>query len=515
MAAAVALVPIGYLFLRTAQGGFGPWLDAVVSPRVGALAATSLALTAVVTALCLVIGVGAAWLVTRTDTPGRGLLAVLLALPLAVPSYVAAFTWVSVSDLLPGVEAGRFEGFWAAVTVMTLYTYPYVYLPVAAALSRIDPGQEDVARSLGRGPAATLFTVTLAQVRPAIAGGALLVALYVLSDFGAVAILRLDTFTRAIFTALEVGFNRQLALTLATVLVLLTVLVLWGESRTRRADDGVRSGRTVRRVSVHRLGRSRWVGTGLLAVVTGAALGVPAVSLVRWMGEGTSLSAVRDRWLDAVSGSVVLAGPGAALTLALALPIGILAARHPGRVSRIAERAAFLAHGLPGVVVGLSLVFLGVSLVPALYQTTWMVAFAYATLFLPLAVTSVAGAVAQSSPALEEAARSLGSSGAEVLRRVTLPLALPGVGAGVALVALTAMKELPATLLLRPTGMDTLATRLWNATSVGRYAEAAPYALTLVLLAAVPTWVVVHRRGIVAAVRGRSSAPSTPNEVSE
>ncbi|NEK47347.1 iron ABC transporter permease, partial [Rhizobium leguminosarum] len=163
-------------------------------------------------------------------------------------------------------------------------------------------------------------------------------------------------------------------------LVLLTVLVLWGESRTRRADDGVRSGRTVRRVSVHRLGRSRWVGTGLLAVVTGAALGVPAVSLVRWMGEGTSLSAVRDRWLDAVSGSVVLAGAGAALTLALALPIGILAARHPGRVSRIAERAAFLAHGLPGVVVGLSLVFLGVSLVPALYQTTWMVAFAYATL---------------------------------------------------------------------------------------------------------------------------------------
>ena len=197
------------------------------------------------------------------------------------------------------------------------------------------------------------------------------------------------------------------------------------------------------------------------------------------------------------------------------MPIGILAARHPGRVSRIAERAAFLAHGLPGVVVGLSLVFLGVSLVPALYQTTWMVAFAYATLFLPLAVTSVAGAVAQSSPALEEAARSLGSSGAEVLRRVTLPLALPGVGAGVALVALTAMKELPATLLLRPTGMDTLATRLWNATSVGRYAEAAPYALTLVLLAAVPTWVVVHRTGIVAAVRGRSSAPSTPNEVSE
>lgn len=515
MAAAVALVPIGYLFLRTAQGGIGDWIDAVAGPRVAALAGTSLALTAVVTVLCLAIGVSAAWLVTRTDVPGRGLLAVLLALPLAVPSYVAAFTWVSVSDLLPGVEAGRFEGFGAAVVVMTLYTYPYVYLPVAAALSRVDPGQEDVARSLGRGPVVTFFTVTLAQARPAIAGGGLLVALYVLSDFGAVAILRLDTFTRAIFTALEVGFNRQLALTLATVLVLLTVLILWGESRTRRADDGVRGGRTVRRVGAHRLGGRRWAGTAFLTLVTGTALGVPLVSLVRWMGEGTSLAAVRERWFDAVSGSLVLAVAGAALTLALALPIGVLTARHPGRASRLAENAAFLAHGLPGVVVGLSLVFLGVSVAPALYQTTWMVAFAYATLFLPLAVTSVAGAVAQSSPTLEESARSLGASGAEVFRRVTLPLALPGVGAGVALVVLTAMKELPATLLLRPTGHDTLATRLWNATSVGRYAEAAPYALTLVLLAAIPAWVVVHRTGIVAAVSRRPPPRPTQDEVPE
>lgn len=168
-------------------------------------------------------------------------------------------------------------------------------------------------------------------------------------------------------------------------------------------------------------------------------------------------------------------------------------------MSRWVEHAVFLAHGLPGVVVGLSLVFLGASLARPLYQTTWMVAFAYATLFLPLAVAAVSGAVAQSSPAIEEAARSLGAPPRVVLRRVTLPLAAPGLGAGAALVMLTAMKELPATLLLRPTGTDTLATRLWSATGVGRYAEAAPYALTLVLLAAIPAWVVVHRTGVVPA----------------
>ncbi|MDO5633761.1 MAG: iron ABC transporter permease [Micrococcus sp.] len=499
---------MGYLLYRAADGGPAAWFSAVATPRVAALAGTSLALAAVVTAACLVIGVGAAWLVTRTNTPGRGLFAVLLALPLAVPSFVAAFTWVSVSDILPGVPTGRFEGFWAAAVVLTLYTYPYVYLPVAAALSRVDPGQEDVARSLGRGPLAVFFTITLAQVRPAIAGGGLLAALYVLSDFGAVAILRLDTFTRAIFTAFDVGFNRQLALTLATVLVLLTALILFGEGRTRRASARVHTGRTRRVVRATPLGRWTWAGTAGLTAVTGAALGVPVLSLVRWMGEGTSLAAVQDRWFAAATGSLTLAAAGAALTMLLALPIGILMARHPGWASRVSERAAFLAHGLPGVVVGLSLVFFGVSVATPLYQTTWMLAFAYATLFLPMGVTAVAAAVAQSAPALEESARSLGASGPEVFRRVTLPLALPGIGAGTALVLLTAMKELPATLMLRPTGVDTLATRLWSATGVGRYAEAAPYALMLILLAAIPAWVVVHRTGIVAAAPRIGVVPS-------
>ncbi|WP_414601894.1 ABC transporter permease [Micrococcus sp.] len=499
MAAAVAFVPVGYLLLRAVEAGADRWLDALTGPRLAELATTSLALTAAVTVACLVVGVGSAWLVTRTDAPGRGVLAVLLALPLAVPSYVAAFTWVSVADLLPGGSTHRFEGFWPSVAVLTLYTYPYVYLPVAAALSRVDTAQEDVARSLGRGPADVALRVTLPQVRPAIAGGALLAALYALSDFGAVAILRLDTFTRAIFTALEVGFNRELALILATVLLALTVLVLTAESRIRRRTDGVRTGRTARRVRPHPAGLWGWAGTAAAGAVVVAALGVPAVSLVRWVGEGTSLSAAGDRWLDAVTGSLTLALAGVVLTMLLALPVGVLAARHPGRVARLAERAAFLGHGLPGVVVGLSLVFLGTSVAVALYQSVWMVAFAYAVLFLPMGVTAVAGAVAQSSPALEEAARSLGAGTGEVVRRVTLPLALPGIGAGAALVLLTAMKELPATLLLRPTGTDTLATRLWSATGVGRYAEAAPYALTLVLLAAVPAWVVVHRTGVVVA----------------
>lgn len=501
-ATAVALLPLGYLLLRTAEGGLASWWETVATERVARLTATSLSLAVVVTVACLVIGVGSAWLVTRSNTPGRAPLAVLLALPLAVPSYVAAFTWVSVSDLWSGDPSARFEGFGAAALVLTLYTYPYVYLPVAAALARVDPSQEEVARSLGRGPWRTLLTVTLPQVRPAIAGGGLLAALYVLADFGAVSILRLDTFTRAIFTALSSGFNRSMALTLATVLVLLTLGILWGEGRTRRAGARFSTASVSRPATPLDLGPWRFVGTGALVVVVLTALGVPALSLARWMAAGSSAGQAWDRIGDAAWGSLSASLLGALLTVALALPVGLLAARHPGRLSALLERAAYLAHALPGVVVGLSLVFFGVTVALPLYQTTWLLALAYASLFLPLAVAAVASAAAQAPPSLEEAAQSLGSSPARVFTRVTLPLTLPGIGAGAALAFLTAMKELPATLLLRPTGMDTLATRLWSATGIGRYAEAAPYALLLVALAAIPTWVVVRRTGIVPAGSG-------------
>jgi iron(III) transport system permease protein len=508
VATAVSLIPLAYLLVRAGQQGLPAWVETVLTERSARLAVTSVALAAAVTVAGLVIGVGAAWLVTRTSVPRRRFLAVLLALPLAVPSYVAAFTWVSGADLWSPGPGGRFEGFGAAVVVLTLYTYPYVFLPVASALGRVDAAQEEAARSLGRGPVDTFWSVTLPQVRPAIVGGALLVCLYVLSDFGAVSILRLDTYTRAIYTAHAVGFNRDQALVLATLLVLLTGLILWGEGTTRRAGarhGALRPGRPARAAD---LGAWRWPAAIGLWAVAGVALGVPAVSLLRWTVAGTSLTDAWGRIGQAAGGSLSLSLAGAAVTMALALPIGVLAARHPGPLARLLERAVYLAHGLPGIVVALSLVFFGVTVALPLYQTSWFVALAYATLFLPLGVAAVVGAATQAPPALEEMGQSLGASPLTVFRRITVPLTLPGIGAGAALVFLAAMKELPATLLLRPTGLETLATRLWSATSVGRYAEAAPYALLLVLLAAVPTWVLVHRAGIVRALDAEPGSPT-------
>ncbi|WP_371688585.1 ABC transporter permease [Micromonospora sp. KC207] len=486
-AVAVALLPLVYLAVRAGEAGGDRIAAELFTARVAMLAGRSLALAAVVTAACVVLGVAAAFLVARTDLPGRRALGVVAALPLAVPTYVAGFAWTATVD--------GFEGFWAAALLLTVCSYPYVYLPAVAALRRADPGQEEVSRSLGRGPWATLVGVTLRQIRPAVAAGALLVALYVLSDFGAVSIVRVDTFTRAIFTAFNLGFDRTGALVLSTVLVVLTVLLIGAELGTRTRDARYAS-TVVRPPARLALRRLRWPALSALLAVDALALGVPAFGLARWLGAGVSRPGSLAEVAAAAGGSLSVSLAGAAFTMLLALPVGLLAARAPGPVTTVLERLTYVAHALPGVVIGLSLVFFAVNVAYPLYQSRWLLALAYATLFLPLAVGAVASAAAQSPPAVEEAARSLGRGPFAVFRTVTLPLTLPGIGAGAALTFLTCMKELPATLLLRPTGMDTLATELWTHTSTAAYAAAAPYAALLVALAAVPTWLLAARTGL-------------------
>lgn len=476
--------------MRTVEAGPERLFEELWTPRVGLLAARSLGLAAVVTAACSVLGVGSAFLITRTDLPARRLFGVLAALPLAVPTYIAAFAWVSTVD--------RFEGFWPAALVLTLCSYPYVFLPVAAALAGADPAQEEVSRSLGKGGWRTFVGVTLRQIRPALAGGALLVALYVLSDFGAVSIVRADTFTRAIFIAFDLGFDRTGALVLASLLVLLTALLLTAETASRRRGARyARLGGARRPPARLHLDWARWPAVAALTGVALLALGVPALSLARRMAVGVSRPGSLTEIAAAAGNSLSLSLAGAALTMLIALPLGLLAARAPGPLTTVLERLSYLSHALPGVVIGLSLVFFGINVAYPLYQSTWLLALGYAALFLPLAVTAVAGAAAQAPPGLEEVARSLGRRPLTVLRTVTLPLTLPGIGAGAALVFLTCMKELPATLLLRPTGADTLATELWTNTSVGAYAAAAPYAALLVLLSSVPTWLLAARSGIL------------------
>ncbi len=490
--AMVALLPVGYLLVRAGEGGWTAVADTLVTEKTARLLARSLGLATAVTLASAVIGVALAWLTVRCDLPGRRAWRVVAALPLAVPSYVGAFAYLSVFPWL--------TGFRGAFVVLTLLSYPYVFLPVAASLERIDPSFEEVSRSLGNTAAATFRLVTLPQLRPAIATGGLLVFLYSLSDFGAVSILRFDSFTRVIYQAYQSSFDRTPAAVLGCLLLAVTLVVVTAEARTRGRARYYASGPGANRPPrVAPLGRARWWALAVPATVAVLALGVPFATLVRWLVDSVQADVDMARVWRAAGGSLVASGLGALVTGAAAIPVALLAARHRSRLASVVERSAYVGHALPGIVVALSLVFFSARYLTSLYQRLPVLVFAYLVLFLPLAVSAVYSSAMQASPALDEVARSLGKRPLGVLRTVTAPLLAPGVAAGTALVFLTCMKELPATLLLGPTGFETLATRVWSATSIGAYGDAAVPSAVLVMAAAVPTWLLSRRLGRQAA----------------
>lgn len=477
--AAVALLPITYLVIRTGEAGISRIVELVVRRQTLDLVGRSLALVASVTVLSLVLGVGLAVLVARTDVPGRRVIGLLAPLPLAIPSYVAAFAWISA---LPAMT-----GWLGSTVVLTLCCYPYVYLPVVAALRRIDPATEEVARALGRTARQAFREVTLPRLLPSATAGGLLVALYTLSDFGAVSILRHDVFTRVIHTSYTASFDRTPAAVLALVLVVITLVISLGETRVRRRDVARVGAGAARSIPRQSLGRAGPPVSAAAYGVLGLALVFPVASLTYWFVTGLSGGIDGGRLLTSVGSTLWLSLLGAIACTAGAVPLAILVARHRSRFALALEQATYAAHALPGLVVALALVFFGIRLMPWAYQHAPLLILAYVSIFLPNAIGAVRSAVALSSVGAEEVARTLGATPGSVLRRVTLPLAAPGIAAGAALVLLTCMKELPATLLLRPTGVDTLATSLWTETGVAAYGAAAPYGLALVVLAVLPT----------------------------
>lgn len=499
--ALVSVIPLLYLFVRAGDAGWRRWVEILIRPRTAETVGTSIALVAVVVSGCLLIGIPTAWLLARTDLPGRAGWLVLLALPLAVPSYVAAYAWLA--------QFPAMGGFWAAALLLTLVSFPYVLLPVTAALRAADPAAEEVARTLGFGPVRAFARAILPQAWPAAAGGALLVALYVLSDFGAVALMRVDAFTRVIYASYRASFDRVGATVLALVLVGLAILLLVAERRLRGLTQRWRTGSGSQRSAVpFALGRAGRAGAvSWLTVLTGTAVGVPVVSLALRMTEGTRTPLAVGELVAAALNSLGVAAAGAALAVMLALPVGILAARYRSPTVRWLETLSFTGHALPGVVVGLSLVFLTLAVLPGAYQSVAALAFAYAILFGPKAIGATRSATAAAPPVFEQTARTLGRGPFRAWAQTTLPMTLPGIAAGALIVLLTAMKELPATLMLRPTGLDTLATELWSRTEVAAYGAAAPYAITLMALAAVPAWLLSRSVALRTAAETETAAP--------
>ena len=477
LAVLLSLIPFGYLLVRVFGAGFESFIELALAPRTVELIVSSLVLAIAVSLSAMLIGTLQAWIAVRSNLPGRKVFAVLAALPLAIPSYVAAYSWVAV---VPG-----FSGFFAAWLLLTVGTAPLVYLSVSAALARFDSATEEVASSLGAGKFAVLRKVTWPNIKGAALSGGLLSALYVLSDFGAVSIVRYDTFTRAIYNAYRASFDRNLAATLALILVAVTVLVLVVESKSR----GNKPIGTVIANRLNRVDLFAWKVplVALLAGIASVSLVIPLASLTRW----SIIGLPETNWQEvseALFSSIYLSVSGGMLTAMLAVAVALIVVRFKTRFSFVLERSVWLTHATPGIVVALSLVFFSNQVAPGIYQTLLLVLIAYVALFLPNALSAISTPLRQSPVSLDEVSASLGLTKLQTLRRVVLPIAGPGIFAATTLVILTVLKELPATLLLRPTGVETLATRLWTETGVAAFSTAAPYALLLVLLAGIPAW---------------------------
>jgi iron(III) transport system permease protein len=489
--ATLVLLPILYTVAQAATVEIRYAAALLFRPLVGRLLVNTIALVIAASLTTAVLGTATAWLVERTDVPGRKIWSVLIAAPLAIPPFITSYAWVSMSNAL--------QDFAGALMVVTFAYYPLVYLPVAAALRGLDPALEETGRSLGESGFGCFLRVVLPQLRPALLGGVLLVALDTLTEFGAFALLRFRTFTTELYAQYRTGLEGPETSLIALVLVALCLLLLYGEFRVRGDRRYARVGTGARRSGAPTpLGLIRAPVLGALAVFVAATVGVPIGMVVYWLfqhAEAATSPVAPDApaVIRAMANSVAYGLSGAVAALLLAAPIGYLAVRYPSRSTALIERAAYLAQGVPGIVVALALISLTVQWAGPLYQSPALLVVAYAILFLPLALVSVRATLAQIPPGLEEVGRSLGQNGAEVAWRVVTPLAANGLGAGAALVFVFVSTELTATLLLSPIGTRTLATEVWANTSSVAFAAAAPFAALMLCLSFAVTWLFASR----------------------
>jgi iron(III) transport system permease protein len=499
------MIPLaGPLLVLVWQAALGGPLTAEMAPgRLFELGRNTLLLTLSVVASAVAIGMATAWLTARTNLPGARFWSTLAAVPVVIPSYVGALALIGatgqrglLSDLLIGWGMGPLptpRGFIAAWLVLTFISFPYVHLLLVPAFHSLDRGQEEAARGLGASRWRRFMTVTLPQVSGSMRSATLLVGLYVVADFGAVSLLQYDTFTRAIYLQYAGRVDRRPALILALVLMALALVLVGADRLTRRRSPMSGTGRT-RPMARIRLRGAQQVGASLvLAVVTMASLVLPVAILAGWWLRGTGQGREAGSVVVELARSLAVSAAVGVAAAVVAVPIAYLTVRHQSRVGNAVEHAAWAVYSLPHLTVGLAVLSTGVSILTPLYQTLPMLLIAYLAMFLAQALGPVQAALRRVSTSLEDASRALGRSAIATARRVTLPLMLPGLVAGAGLVFLTTIKELPATLLLRPTGFETLAVRIWSATSEGFYTRGALAALVLLVVAAVPLHLFIVR----------------------
>ncbi|GJQ34700.1 MAG: iron(III) ABC transporter permease [Anaerolineaceae bacterium] len=509
-------VPLIYIFVRAISAEPEAWTR-LFQERIWKLFANTLGLVLAVTAGAMLTGVTMAFLTERTDLPGAKIFRWMLAMPLAIPAYIGGIVHLALlrprGGVIPKLLEDLFSqpvftpsplGFGGAAFILTLFMFPYVYLLSGAAFRTLHASLEEASRVFGRTPLQTLFQVTLPALRPGLTAGALLVALDILAEYGTVALLRYETFSSAIFVQLSGRYDRSAASVLSGILVVLAIGILWSELRLQGRARFTQMESNWRPAPLMTLGKWRVPAFLLVLGVVSASLLLPVGVLLVWSIQAfldpetmrTLFSTGSQGFGNYIWNSLWSSSMAAFIAVVLSLPVGLLSVRYPNRFSKFISRLSQVGYAIPGVVIALSLVLLVNRFLPFLYATPFVVVIAYVLRHMPQAVRASESALNQLSPSLEEASRVMGRTSFQTLFQVTLPLILPGLLAGGSLVFLTSLKELPATLLLRPAGFDTLAVRVWVWAGEGFYFQAAPAALLLVLVSALPLSFLLRREQI-------------------
>lgn len=454
------------------------------------LLGNTLLLAAAVLAFDTLIALPLAYLSVRCKIKARRAITLLGVLPLAIPGYVMAYAFLglggyngSLQQWL-GIAVPRISGFWGSLLVLALCTFPYLYLNLRTALLGMDQSIEEASRSLGHDAKSTFVRVVLPQLRPAYLAGALLVSLHVFGDFGTVSLMRFETFSYALYLQYIAAYDRIYAAWLALMLLGLTTAALVLEYRLLKKAIYHRLGRgSARAKTFLKLGSWKIAAYIFVVILFTVAIVLPVSSIGFWVNQ-TAFSNVAGDLFQSFGNSVKASAPAAVLTTLLALPLAYIGVRYKTKLSNPIERVAYLGYATPPLAFALAFVFFSLYVSTALYQSLLLLVIVYSLHFLAEAIGPLRSSLYQAPPHYEEAAQSLGYSTSKSFFKVTLPLLRGGIIAASSLVFLSAMKELSITFLLSPIGFNTLALSVWSYTGEAMFAEAAPFALTILLFSA-------------------------------
>ncbi|WP_439258717.1 ABC transporter permease [Lonepinella sp. BR2930] len=483
------ILPMCFPFLYIAQYGLSSNASQIsqllFNAQTARLLLNTLLLCFIVTSTAILLALICAFLLERCQIRYKNLLTALISLPLCIPSIVSSFTWFSVDTVL-------FSGLFGACFVMTLVSFPLAFLPISATLKRLDSAWEEVSYSLNRSRWYTFIHVILPQLRPAIGNAILLIALHLLIEFGAVAILGYKTFSVAIFNEFEAYYNTQEAVLLCLVLVLLCFVIVGFELKLRGNEQIVRVGKgLISPPAPISLGKFEWLAIGFILSIFVLGILVPVVILIQWIWEGSAIHSEYFQWSDYFSvlfSTLWLTLSAALITLIIAFPLVWISIRYRSPFTQYIERLPFILHAIPAVVIGFAIAKYSLLYFPSIYQTHYVLFPAYLMLYLPLAQTALRSSIEQIPTGIEWISDSLGKTRWRLFSRVILPLVSPGLIAGFSLCFLQMSKELTVTLILSPRQLSTLSIELWHAEEGLQYSIVAVYGLSLIVFSGIPVF---------------------------